>query len=53
MTNQEMYKMWRESNEANWLMWLDQNIEWVNEDTYNEAFQEVIEEKNEVYRMDG
>jgi hypothetical protein len=31
MTNEELYKMWRESDEANWLVWLDQNIEFYYE----------------------
>ena len=55
LTNQEMYAMWRQSNEANWLMWLDQNIEWVNEPTHDEAFQEVVDAANaeEVQTMGG
>jgi len=32
LSNQEMYKMWRESDEANWLVWLDQNIEFYDEE---------------------
>jgi hypothetical protein len=46
MTNEELYKMWRESDEANWLVWLDQNIEWVNEDEYDKEFQEKVGEQN-------
>jgi len=32
LSNQEMYKMWRESDEPNWLVWLDQNIEFYDEE---------------------
>lgn len=45
MTNEEMYRMWRESNEANWLVWLDQNIIWVNEDDYDKEFQDNLNEE--------
>lgn len=32
MTNQELYKEWRKSNEPNFLVWLDDNIEWVDQE---------------------
>jgi len=32
MTNEELYEMWRASDEPNWLKWLEENIEFYDEE---------------------